>query len=132
MRGISNSEISKSFKLLKSMKTTKTPIIMLQMTQRWSCHSNLANPVQIVSTPPTRNNWASITVFWQAGHADPLDGWQVRPESVPWMVVSLLRKSYIVRSRGFHLGNVSFKLMLYEYVGSVCCVDFASHDLVCG
>ena len=41
---------------------------------RWSCHSGLANPVQIVSTPPARSNGGPITVFGQAGHADPLDG----------------------------------------------------------
>ena len=39
---------------------------------RWSCHSGLTNPVQIVSTPPSPSNGGPITVFW----ADPLDGWQ--------------------------------------------------------
>ena len=37
---------------------------------RWSCHSGLANLVQIVSTPPAPSNGAPITVFFgQAGHA---------------------------------------------------------------
>ena len=44
---------------------------------RWSCHSGLANPVQIVPAPPVPSNGGPITVFFgQAGHADPLDGWQ--------------------------------------------------------
>ena len=30
---------------------------------RWSCHSGLANPVQIVSTPPATSNGGPITVF---------------------------------------------------------------------
>ena len=37
---------------------------------RWSCHSGVANPVQIVSTPPAR-----LPFFGQASHADPLEGW---------------------------------------------------------
>ena len=30
---------------------------------RWSCHSGLANPVQIVSTPPTPRNGGLITIW---------------------------------------------------------------------
>ena len=30
---------------------------------RWSCHSGLANSVQIVSTPPAPSNGCPITVF---------------------------------------------------------------------
>ena len=40
---------------------------------RWSCHSGLANTVQIVSTPPVPSNGRPITLFGQDGHADPLD-----------------------------------------------------------
>ena len=32
--------------------------------------------VQIVSNLPVPSNGARFTVFWHAGHADPLDGWQ--------------------------------------------------------
>ena len=31
---------------------------------QWSCHSGLANSVQIVSTPPAPSNRVPITVFW--------------------------------------------------------------------
>ena len=31
---------------------------------RWSCYRGLANPVQIVSTPPAHSNGGPITVFW--------------------------------------------------------------------
>ena len=54
---------------------------LMHMTQndtaytRWSCHSGLANPVQIVSTPHAPSNGGQITVFRQASHADSLDGW---------------------------------------------------------
>ena len=42
---------------------------------RWSCHSGLANPVQIVSTPPAPSNGGQITIFGKTSHADPLNGW---------------------------------------------------------
>ena len=44
--------------------------------RRWNCHSGMANPVQIVSTHPAPSNGVPITILWQAGHADPLDGWK--------------------------------------------------------
>ena len=31
---------------------------------RWICHSGMANPVQIVSTPPAPSNGVPITDFW--------------------------------------------------------------------
>ena len=43
---------------------------------RWSCHSGLAHPVQSVSTLPPATMGARLPCFGQAGHADPLDGWQ--------------------------------------------------------
>ena len=43
---------------------------------RCSCHSSLANPVHIVSTPPAPSKGGQITVFGQACHAEPMDGWQ--------------------------------------------------------
>ena len=43
---------------------------------RWSCHSGLANPVQIVSTPPAPSNGGPINILGHAGHTDLLDGWQ--------------------------------------------------------
>ena len=54
---------------------------------QWSCYSGLANPVQIVSTPPAPSNGSPITVFRQAGHADQLDGWQC--SSLKWAMSRL-------------------------------------------
>ena len=41
---------------------------------RWSCHSGLANPVEIVSTPPVPSNGDPITVFWASRPCGPA-GW---------------------------------------------------------
>ena len=41
---------------------------------RWGCHSGLANPVQIVSTPPSPSNGGLITVFWASRPCGPA-GW---------------------------------------------------------
>ena len=41
---------------------------------RWSCHSGLANPVQIVSTSPAPSNGCPISVFWTSRPCGPA-GW---------------------------------------------------------
>ena len=49
---------------------------------RWSCHSGLANHVQIVATPPSPSNGGPITVLgnlairsrWMAGNAPHKSG----------------------------------------------------------
>ena len=41
---------------------------------RWSCHSGLANPVQIVSTPPAPSNGGPITVLGASRPCGPA-GW---------------------------------------------------------
>ena len=41
---------------------------------RWSCHSGLANPVQIVSTPPAPQQWGTDYRFW-ASRPCGLAGW---------------------------------------------------------
>ena len=41
---------------------------------RWSCHSGLANPVHVVSTPPAPSNGGPITVFWASRPCGPA-GW---------------------------------------------------------
>ena len=48
-----------------------------------------------------------------------------------WVMLSLHCKCYIVWARAHRLGNAIFKLTLYGCVVSVCCVDFASLDVVC-
>ena len=40
----------------------------------WSCHNGLANPMQIVSTPPAPSNGGSITVFLASRPCGPA-GW---------------------------------------------------------
>ena len=41
---------------------------------RWSCHMGLANPVQIVSTPPAPSNGCPIKKFWGSQPCGPA-GW---------------------------------------------------------
>ena len=41
---------------------------------RWCCHSGMANPVQIVSTPPAPSNGGPITLFWASRPCGPT-GW---------------------------------------------------------
>ena len=43
-------------------------------TVRWSCHSGLANPVQILSTPPASSNGGPITILWASRPCGPA-GW---------------------------------------------------------
>ena len=43
---------------------------------RWSCHSGMAKPVQIASTPPAPSNGGTITVFWASQLCGPA-GWLV-------------------------------------------------------
>ena len=43
---------------------------------RWSCHSGMANPVQIVSTLPAPRNGCPITVSWASWPCGPA-GWLV-------------------------------------------------------
>ena len=52
------------------------------------------------------------------------------PYPVLWVVVSQQCKFEIVWVRG-RLWNASFELTLYGHVVSVCCVGFASLDVVC-
>ena len=53
--------------------------VELQTTRvykRWSCHSGLKLLCKLCRTFPPPAMWARFTVFWHAGHADPLDGWR--------------------------------------------------------
>ena len=43
---------------------------------RWSCHSGLKLLCKLCRTSPPPAMGARFTVFWHAGHADPLDGWR--------------------------------------------------------
>ena len=56
---------------------------------RWSCHSGLPIPVQIVSTPPAPSMETPLPLFGQDGHADPLDGWQCC--SLKWAMSRLIQ-----------------------------------------
>ena len=44
--------------------------------KRWSCHSGFKLLCKLCRTSPPPAMGARFTVFWHAGHADPLDGWR--------------------------------------------------------
>ena len=57
---------------------------------RWSCHSGLANHVQIVSTPPAPSNGGPITVYWES--------WSCRPAG--WQAMLLIKAGYVETNPG--------------------------------
>ena len=60
--------------ILEYVSTIWSPIASDTVYTPWSCHNGLANPVQIVSTPPIPSNGGRLPFFWASrpcGHA----GW---------------------------------------------------------
>ena len=57
---------------------------------RWSCHSGMANPVQIVSTLPALSNRGLVTVFLASRSCGP----------VGWMVLLLIKAGYVKTNPG--------------------------------
>ena len=45
--------------------------------KRWSCHSGLANMCKLRQPLPPQQWGPDLPCFGHAGHADPLDGWQM-------------------------------------------------------
>ena len=44
--------------------------------KQWNCHSGYKLLCKLCRTFPPPAKWARFTVFGQASHADPLDGWR--------------------------------------------------------